>query len=41
MFKKLLSPGNVSQFVRNYGKHNKKYLYKDGVKYEGIYYYPR
>lgn len=26
---------------RYYGKHNKKYLYKDGVKLNNIYYYPR
>ncbi|KAL1376331.1 hypothetical protein pipiens_016957 [Culex pipiens pipiens] len=26
--------------VRNYGKHNKKFLYKDGVKINNIYFYP-
>lgn len=26
---------------RHYGKHNKKYLYKDGVKCNNIFYYPR
>ncbi|XP_055906523.1 39S ribosomal protein L30, mitochondrial [Eupeodes corollae] len=29
------------QPVRTYGKHNKKYVYTNGIKYEGIYYYPR
>lgn len=29
--------------TRSYGKHNKKFLYKkeEGVKYEGIIYYPK
>ncbi|XP_052862434.1 39S ribosomal protein L30, mitochondrial [Anopheles cruzii] len=27
--------------VRNYGKPNKKYLYKDGILKDQIYYYPR
>uniref|UniRef100_A0A1A9WIM9 Large ribosomal subunit protein uL30m n=1 Tax=Glossina brevipalpis TaxID=37001 RepID=A0A1A9WIM9_9MUSC len=27
--------------LRRYGKHNKKYVYKNGVKYGNIYYYPR
>ncbi|XP_065092260.1 uncharacterized protein mRpL30 [Ochlerotatus camptorhynchus] len=30
-----------SLWVRNYGKHNKKFLYKDGVKMHNIIYYPR
>ncbi|XP_037929245.1 39S ribosomal protein L30, mitochondrial-like [Teleopsis dalmanni] len=29
------------QSSRAYGKHNKKYLFKDGKKYEKIIYYPR
>lgn len=29
------------QAIRHYGKHNKKYLYKDGKKYGNIIYYPR
>uniref|UniRef100_A0A1I8NBC1 Large ribosomal subunit protein uL30m n=1 Tax=Musca domestica TaxID=7370 RepID=A0A1I8NBC1_MUSDO len=29
------------QAVRHYGKHNKKFLYKDGQKYGKIIYYPR
>ncbi|XP_053695832.1 uncharacterized protein LOC128743304 [Sabethes cyaneus] len=45
MFKSLLSSsangGWQCQFIRNYGKHNKKFLYKDGVKINNIYYYPR
>lgn len=39
---KLLNSLRISiQPIRSYGKHNKKYLYNNGVKYEGIYYYPR
>lgn len=30
----------LTQF-RSYGKHNKKFLYKDGVKHGQIFYYPR
>ncbi|XP_030378590.1 39S ribosomal protein L30, mitochondrial [Scaptodrosophila lebanonensis] len=30
-----------TQVTRCYGKHNKKYLYKDGKKFENIFYYPR
>ena len=39
---KLLQPlRSVTQLARFYGKHNKKFLYKDGKKYGNIYYYPR
>ncbi|EDW26865.1 GL14759 [Drosophila persimilis] len=39
---RLLRPLQVgTTLARSYGKHNKKYLYKDGKKYEGIIYYPR
>lgn len=39
---RLLSPLQMSLTVsRSYGKHNKKFLYKDGKKYENIIYYPR
>ncbi|XP_058458759.1 uncharacterized protein LOC131435166 [Malaya genurostris] len=33
---------NVSKVtnIRQYGKHNKKYLYKDGAKVQNIMYYP-
>ncbi|XP_058836258.1 uncharacterized protein LOC131692901 [Topomyia yanbarensis] len=27
--------------VRNFGKHNKKFLYNDGIKVQNIIYYPR
>ncbi|XP_068157664.1 large ribosomal subunit protein uL30m [Drosophila tropicalis] len=38
----LLRPLQLSNLVsRTYGKHNKKFLYKDGKKYENIIYYPR
>ncbi|KAI8125382.1 hypothetical protein FF38_09226 [Lucilia cuprina] len=42
-FKVLLSTAdNVwAQAVRHYGKHNKKFLYKDGQRYGNIIYYPR
>lgn len=38
-----LLPGfkQVLEQIRSYGKHNKKFLYKDGVKYGQIIYYPR
>lgn len=38
-----LKPNNslANAAVRNYGKHNKKYLYKDGKKFDLIHYYPR
>ncbi|KAH8386705.1 hypothetical protein KR093_002112 [Drosophila rubida] len=39
---KLLSPLQLSlSAVRSYGKHNKKFLYKDGKKFNNIIYYPR
>lgn len=39
---KLLTPTQLSlTLARSYGKHNKKFLYKDGKKYENIIYYPR
>jgi len=39
---RLLTPLRSSTWsVRSYGKHNKKFLYKDGQKFEGITYYPR
>ncbi|XP_019555248.3 large ribosomal subunit protein uL30m [Aedes albopictus] len=45
MFKSVLSVCanhcKPSLLVRNYGKHNKKFLYKDGVKVNNIFYYPR
>ncbi|XP_055542071.1 uncharacterized protein LOC129727859 [Wyeomyia smithii] len=45
MFRSILSSyinGNRQVvFIRNYGKHNKKFLYKDGVKINNIFYYPR
>lgn len=31
----------VLQQIRCYGKHNKKFLYKDGVKFGQLFYYPR
>ncbi|XP_011189672.1 39S ribosomal protein L30, mitochondrial [Zeugodacus cucurbitae] len=38
---KLLQPATLlTNTVRAYGKHNKKYLYKDGQKYGKIIYYP-
>lgn len=30
----------LKQTFRAYGKHNKKFLYKDGKKYGKIIYYP-
>lgn len=39
---RLLQPVQLSlRLERSYGKHNKKFLYKDGKKYENIIYYPR
>ncbi|XP_064556303.1 large ribosomal subunit protein uL30m [Drosophila montana] len=39
---RLLTPLQLNlTLVRSYGKHNKKFLYKDGKKYESIIYYPR
>ena len=41
--KKLLTIAQqtLQSVTRAYGKHNKKYLYKDGVKYGKLMYYPR
>lgn len=44
MFKKLLSAqnGTINQLsVRWFGKHNKKFIYKDGERFESVTYYPR
>ncbi|KAI8035513.1 39S ribosomal protein L30, mitochondrial [Drosophila gunungcola] len=39
---KLMTPLRSNTWsVRSYGKHNKKFLYKNGQKFEGITYYPR
>lgn len=39
---RLLNPlRSTACSVRSYGKHNKKFLYKNGQKFEGITYYPR
>ncbi|XP_053951586.1 39S ribosomal protein L30, mitochondrial [Anastrepha ludens] len=38
---RILQPTNIiKQVLRTYGKHNKKYLYKDGKKYAKVIYYP-
>lgn len=38
---KFLQPATIiAQTVRAYGKHNKKFLFKDGKKYGQIIYYP-
>ncbi|KAI9590751.1 39S ribosomal protein L30, mitochondrial [Glossina fuscipes] len=43
MFHNFITKFNQIDFnvVRHYSKHNKKYLYNNGVKYGNIYYYPR
>ncbi|XP_055700472.1 39S ribosomal protein L30, mitochondrial [Phlebotomus papatasi] len=42
MDKILLSPAIICRLsVRYFGKHNKRWVYKDGVRYGKILYYPR
>ncbi|XP_055629890.1 39S ribosomal protein L30, mitochondrial [Toxorhynchites rutilus septentrionalis] len=43
MFKLIINTAITNSrkdIARNYGKHNKKFLYKDGVKLHNIMYYP-
>lgn len=42
MLRKLLSSSQITQqTLRSYGKHNKKFIYKEGERFESVTYYPR
>ncbi|XP_059611426.1 large ribosomal subunit protein uL30m [Phlebotomus argentipes] len=42
MDKVLLNTVNICRIsARNFGNHNKKFVYKNGVKYDNVFYYPR